>query len=347
MKSLLAFAGRHGPALLFAGVLLGLAWPGLAAAVKPAMGAAVFVFTLGAFLKVDPAALHASLRRPGRNAITLLWIVVGVPLTGVALTSLLPLPEGIRLGVLLSLLAPPVGSAAAIAAMLGLDAALALTMTVVASVLSPLYLPLLIGGLGGQTTAAIDTAGMLIRVALVVGGAACAASALRLVARDAVKRNPMVMVGLSVVGLIVVGIGAMDGVQPVLRAHAGDVFGWIALAFALNGGLQIAGTLLFARTGARHALSVGLISGNRNVTLIWVAVAPWLQASPQAEVFLAASVFPIFMLPLLTRPLIAWCCRPAALAQPALAQPALAQPALAQPALARHAAAAPRSRSAR
>ena len=337
MKSLLAFAGRHGPALLFAGVLLGLAWPGLAAAVKPAMGAAVFVFTLGAFLKVDPAALHASLRRPGRNAITLLWIVVGVPLTGVALTSLLPLPEGIRLGVLLSLLAPPVGSAAAIAAMLGLDAALALTMTVVASVLSPLYLPLLIGGLGGQTTAAIDTAGMLMRVALVVGGAACAASALRLVARDAVKRNPMVMVGLSVVGLIVVGIGAMDGVQPVLRAHAGDVFGWIALAFALNGGLQIAGTLLFARTGARHALSVGLISGNRNVTLIWVAVAPWLQASPQAEVFLAASVFPIFMLPLLTRPLIAWCCRPAALAQPALAQPALA----------RHAAAAPRSRSAR
>ena len=341
MKSLLAFAGRHGPALLFAGVLLGLAWPGLAAAVKPAMGAAVFVFTLGAFLKVDPAALHASLRRPGRNAITLLWIVVGVPLTGVALTSLLPLPEGIRLGVLLSLLAPPVGSAAAIAAMLGLDAALALTMTVVASVLSPLYLPLLIGGLGGQTTAAIDTAGMLIRVALVVGGAACAASALRLVTRDAVKRNPMVMVGLSVVGLIVVGIGAMDGVQPVLRAHAGDVFGWIALAFALNGGLQIAGTLLFARTGARHALSVGLISGNRNVTLIWVAVAPWLQASPQAEVFLAASVFPIFMLPMLTRPLIAWCCRLDPSAQPA--QPARPD----QPALARHAVAAPRSRSAR
>ena len=69
MKSLLAFAGRHGPALLFADVLLGLAWPGLASAMKPAMGAAVFVFTLGAFLKVDPAALHASLRsiRPCRK----------------------------------------------------------------------------------------------------------------------------------------------------------------------------------------------------------------------------------------------------------------------------------------
>ena len=133
--------------------------------------------------------------------------------------------------------------------MLELDTALALTMTVVASVLSPLYLPLLIGGLRGQTMTAIDTAGMLMRVAIVVAGAACAASALRLMARDAVKRNPMVTVGLSVVGLIVVAIGAMDGVQLILRAHPGDVLGWIALAFMLNAGLQVAGALLFARTG--------------------------------------------------------------------------------------------------
>lgn len=173
MKSLLAFAGRHGPALLFTGPLIGLAWPGLASAMK------VFV----------------------------------------------------------------------------------------------------------------------------VGGAACAASALRLMACAAVKRNPMVMVGLSVVGLIVVGIGAMDRVQPILRAHASDVFGWIALAFALNGGLQIVGALLFARTGAPNALSVGQISGNRSVTLIWVAVGLWLDATPRAEAFLAAGVLQVFMLPMLTRPL--------------------------------------------
>lgn len=45
MKSLLGFADRRGPALLFAGPLIGLAWPGLASAMKPCMGAAVFAFT--------------------------------------------------------------------------------------------------------------------------------------------------------------------------------------------------------------------------------------------------------------------------------------------------------------
>jgi hypothetical protein len=53
------------------------------------------------------------------------------------------------------------------------------------------------------------------------------------------------------------------------------------------------------------ALTVGLVSGNRNVTLVWVVVAPWLGGLPLVEAYLAASVFPIFMLPLLTKMLFA------------------------------------------
>jgi hypothetical protein len=56
---LLATAGRHGPALLCGGVLVGLAAPPLAEAARPVRGLAVFVFTLGAFLKVDGAAFRA------------------------------------------------------------------------------------------------------------------------------------------------------------------------------------------------------------------------------------------------------------------------------------------------
>ena len=43
---------------------------------------------------------------------------------------------------------------------------------------------------------------------------------------------------------------------------------------------------------------LGLLSGNRNVTLVWVALLPWLADVPGIDVMLAASVFPIFMLPL-------------------------------------------------
>src|SRR5215212_2476930 len=56
---LLAAAGRHGPALLCSGVLVGLAAPPLAELARPLMGLAVFVFTLGAFLKVDGAAFQS------------------------------------------------------------------------------------------------------------------------------------------------------------------------------------------------------------------------------------------------------------------------------------------------
>lgn len=118
MNQLLSFAGRHGPAILFVGVLLGLAEPALAEAAKPLMGVAVFVFTLGAFLKVDGTSFRAELARPRRLGLHLLWVVAGVPLATWGLLHGLPLPQGVRTGALLCMLGPPVGSAAAMAAML-------------------------------------------------------------------------------------------------------------------------------------------------------------------------------------------------------------------------------------
>ena len=150
MRRLLATAGRHGPLVLFAGVILGLALPAVAEAAKPMMGAAVFVFTLGAFLKVDGAALRLQLERPMRLLAWLTWLVLGVPLTTWAVLAVVPLPAAMRTGILLCALAPPVGSAAAMAAMLGLDAAVALTLSVVASMISPFTLPTAALALGGM-----------------------------------------------------------------------------------------------------------------------------------------------------------------------------------------------------
>jgi hypothetical protein len=59
--------------------------------------------------------------------------------------------------------------------------------------------------------------------------------------------------------------------------------------------------VLFTPSGRLRALTVGLVSGNRNVTLAWAAAGPGLMAYPEVELFLAMSVFPIFMLPALSR----------------------------------------------
>ena len=306
MNKLLSLAGRHGPVILFVGVLLGLLAPSLADAAKPLMGAAVFVFTLGAFLKVDRPALRSQLLRPTRLALWLAWIVAGVPLATCALLALLPLSAGTKTGILLCMLAPPVGSAAAMAAMLRLNPALALVVTVVASLLSPIVLPpaaLLLGGLHLH----LDPVTMTLRIGTVVGGAALVAAALRRFAGGFVDANPQAMTGVSVVGLIVVAMGAMQGMQQQLASHLGTVGAALGVAFAVNAGFQALGAAIFVRHGADDALTVGLMSGNRNVTLVWVAVLPWLSQMPGTELYLAAAVFPIFMLPLpLSKLLEAW-----------------------------------------
>jgi ACR3 family arsenite transporter len=297
MNQLLSFAGRHGPVILFLCVLMGLCLPTLADAAKPLMGAAVFVFSLGAFLKVERAALQAQLLRPQRLAWALLWIVAGVPLTTWALLALLPLDAGTKTGLLLCMLAPPVGSAAAMAAMLRLNPALALTVTVVASLLSPLVLPpaaLLLGGVHVQ----IEMATMMLRVARVVVGAGIVAALLRRFAKDFVQANPQAMTGVSVFGLVVFAIGAMQGMVPHLTRHFDQIALALGVAFAFNAGFQALGAALFARNGGANAITVGLMSGNRSVALVWVAVLPWLAKMPDVEVYLAVAAFPIFLLPL-------------------------------------------------
>ena len=312
MNAALAFAGRHGPVLLFFGVLIGFLFPDLAAAAKPWMGASVFVFTLGAFLKVDGKAFRAELDRPSRAVAVLVWTLAGVPALAWVLVWVLvwvlDLPAEIGLAIMLCMLAPPVGSAAAMAAMLGLNAALALAATIAISLLAPLYLPLYLPLMAAPisgTTVQVDALAMLGRIVAVIGAAVVVAALLRRFAGAFVARNPSAMTGVSVVGLITVAIGAMHGMPQLVLGHGMQTLQLMGLAFAVNVGFQLVGCVLFSRLGIADALTVGLVSGNRNVTLVWVVVAPWLDGLPMVEAYLAASVFPIFMLPLLTKWLMA------------------------------------------
>jgi hypothetical protein len=113
------------------------------------------------------------------------------------------------------------------------------------------------------------------------------------------------MTGIAVLGLILVAIGAMRGMRNYFVAHPREVVNCVVLAFAVNAGFQGLGAMLFAPAGRARALTVGLVSGNRNVTLVWAAASASLMGQQQVELYLAASVLPIFMLPALTRPAVA------------------------------------------
>jgi BASS family bile acid:Na+ symporter len=299
----LDFAGRNGPLMLLGGVMIGLLVPPLAQAARPLLGVAVFIFTLGAFLKVDLPSFRAEFSRPYMIVAALIWSAFGVPAVAFGMLSLIGGHAELRDGVMLAMLAPPVGSAAAIAAMLGLSAPLALLMTIATTVVAPFTLPLLSAWMT-STQIAIDPVAMVVRLVIIVGGACLGATLLRRYANRFVTQNPHAMTGIAVLGLILVAIGAMHGVNQVIRANPSHVADYLALAFLVNAGFEVLGTILFMAAGRRAALTMGLVSGNRNVTLIWAAIGPDLLTHPQAELYLAMSVFPIFIMPAATRWLI-------------------------------------------
>jgi BASS family bile acid:Na+ symporter len=322
--ALLALAGRHGPLLLLAGVLAGLAWPGLAAACRPAMDVAVFGFTLGAFLKVEPPALRGETGRARlpRNLAVLAWSTFGVPLAGWGLILLLrPAPE-LAEGMLLCLLAPPVGGAAALACMLGLNAPVALLASVAATALSPLVLPALAELLGGYALA-LEPLAMARRLGLIVGGTVAASWLLRRWAGRSIAAHPEAVTGAAVVALVVFALGAMQGMQARFAAEPGLVAAYLGIAFAVNGGFQLLGAALFARAGLDCAATVGLISGNRSVGFAWAAVGATMP--PLVETYFAMAVLPIYVLPVVAKPLVALARRRGWLRgwRPAAAAPAL------------------------
>jgi hypothetical protein len=102
-----------------------------------------------------------------------------------------------------------------------------------------------------------------------------------------------------VLGLIGLALGAMQGMAARLQEDAGLVAAMLGLALAFNIGLQLTGLLLFSGVGLRRAMTIGLLSGNRNVALMWAAALPVVQGRPLAELYLAASVTAIFLLPVL------------------------------------------------
>src|SRR3954452_9575940 len=178
LKNCLAFAGRNGPLCLVAGVLLGFAVPVLSDMAWPAFGPTVFVFTLGAFLKVDFESLSTELAHVGRNLVVILWAMFGVPLLVFAFLQTFELGPDLKQGLLLWALAPPSGAAAALAAILGLSAPLALLAGIAVTAASPLYMPLLAAALGGFQVA-IDPLSMAARLFVIVGGACVTSIALR------------------------------------------------------------------------------------------------------------------------------------------------------------------------
>jgi len=309
MKQLLRGAGRHGAAIVISGVVLGLILPFLAAIARPYLAIAIFIFTFGSFLKFDSNSFKTEVANVKRNMLMVLWATFGIPLVMILIMTVFrPGPE-LAQGLLFWSLVPASPACVAFASILRLNAPIALLATIFGTVLAPFYIPGLAALLGGYRID-IDPVSTCIHLVLLIGGASVAAIVVKQLAGGFVRDNPEAMTGISVLAMFLAGMGSMRGMQAHLLSQPLTSLEFVVMAYALLFGAELLGAFLFWRYGRAAALTAGLISGTRTITLAWVVLGDHIL--PLADLFLAASMVAKYTAPGLTKSLLARLIAPAA-----------------------------------
>jgi bile acid:Na+ symporter, BASS family len=291
MIGLLATISKRGTSVLALGVLLGLLMPPLASAARPFMSVAVFVFVLGTLLRVDAESFLAKLRRPIVSIALPLLIMAATPFTIGAALSALRIHNPLALAILLAASAPPSSGNAAVARMMGLDGATPLAATLISMALTPITVPLVASVFGA---APVNSLGLALRLAVLVGSAEGAALLIRRFAAVDLGRHGQAVDGVIVVALLVFALATMAGVRTRLLAQPMLALDCVVFAFACNILLQLLGFLFFpGRFSDRVA--AGLTVGNRNVGLIWAALGS--ATPPVVALYFACAQFPVYILP--------------------------------------------------
>jgi predicted Na+-dependent transporter len=298
MKSILRWAGQNGALVVIAGVIIGISVPWLSQAARPYLAVAIFIFTFGSFLKFDGQAAGDRNANLKRNALMVLWATFGVPLIVYLIIVIArPGPE-LSQGLLFWALVPASPACVAFAAILKLDISIALLATVLGTAASPFYIPALAELLGGYRIN-IDPFATCAELVLLIGGAFLASVAAKRLAGAFIRANPEAMTGIAVLAMFLAGMGSMRGMQAHLLAEPGTSLAFVVMAYALLFGAEIAGTLLFWQYGRTAALTAGLISGTRTITLAWVVLGD--KVLPLADLFLATGMIAKYTAPGLTK----------------------------------------------
>ena len=291
----LLYLDRHGPALLAAGLAIGLALPPLARAMAPLLPIFVFVITTSIILRIEwpEVAFHA--RRPLRILLIVLWALVVSPILFAAIARLLGLPSNLSQALVIWSASPPLTSLPAIAALMGLDTALSLLAMVFGTLLMPFTLPPLLLELIGLDLG-IGVLTLMRRLALFVLGAAALAFVLRrLIGAERLDRHAREINGFNVLLLVAFAVAIMDGMWARISEEPLTVLAYSGAAIGASLSLQVVSAILFAWLERPSALTVGLIGGNKNMAMVWANLGS--ATSPDLLLFFVCAQLPIYLLP--------------------------------------------------
>jgi BASS family bile acid:Na+ symporter len=300
----LAWLGRQGTRAVAASIFVGLAVPAFAALFKPLVGPTIFCLLTLAFLRVEPAALREEFVRPGLLLVATLWIMVATPLIlGLAYAALGggEIWDELSLALIMQAAAPPITSAPAFVALVGLDVALALAALITTHAVTPLTAPFF-AALFAPDALPLDATALAIRLALFLGGSYLLARLIRRFAGPVRVTGWREQIdGTNVILLFVFAAALMESASAKLITDPGLVLALLALSFAVTFGLMAATALLLWRAGPVRALSLGMASGTRNMGLMLAAASG---VSDVVWLYFAVAQFPIYFAPQIMSPLV-------------------------------------------
>jgi hypothetical protein len=306
--AVLAWLGRQGTRAVAASLLLALASPPLAAWCKPIVPEAIFALLVLAFLRVDPRELIGHFAEPALVLAATVWTMLVVPAgLGIAF-ALAGVPDRfpqLYVGLMLQSVAPPIMSAPAFAALMGLESALSLASLIAGFAVTPIS-ALLFTQLFLGSAARVSPLGLGLRLSLILAGTALLAALIRRITGAAwIERQRESIDGLSVVTLFVFAVAVMDGVGSGLLTRPWDIIGLTMLAFGLALGLTALTTIVFARVGWGRSLALGLACGHRNLGLMLAATGGTIP--DLSWLYFGLAQFPIYLVPHLLQPVARRC----------------------------------------
>ncbi|MFL5084999.1 MAG: Na+-dependent transporter [Xanthobacteraceae bacterium] len=300
----LAWLGRQGTRAIAALVFIGIALPPIGAVLKPFVTEAIFALLCIAFMRVDVAALRGHLVRPGLVLAATAWTMLVVPLLfgvicrGLGLEARFP---DLFLGLMLQAVASPIMAAPAFAALMGLDATLALITLVASSALTPFTAPLFVYAFVGPALMLSPLALGAKLFAILAGSAFVGIAVRRIAGAAAVERHRDATDGVNVVVLFVFVAAVMENVAASFYAAPVVVLGLGVLAFVVSFAVLGLTAVVFTKAGRQRALVLGLVASQRNMGLMLAATSGALP--DLVWVYVGLCQFPIYLAPQLLKPL--------------------------------------------
>jgi hypothetical protein len=301
LLSPLVLAARYGRALLVAGLLAGIALPGLALAMKPWLQELVALLLFLAALRIGPRQAVGAIRDLRVTAGLALLFQVAMPVTAILIMMAGGwLHSEIAMALVLMLSASSISGSPNLTVMTGHDPAPALRLLILGTailpvtVLAPFWL---LPELGSAREVFGEAARLLGVIALAAGAA--------FLIRGFLLRQPSLetvraLDGISAITMAIVVIGLMSAVGPAIAGTPVRFLYWLLVACAANLGLQFVTAYALKNTSLRDGYAAyAIVAGNRNIALFLVAL-PATVTDPLL-LFIGCYQIPMYLTPILMR----------------------------------------------